>query len=302
MRYLVWINVCMACCAVASAQTAAVTVPASRDTSAQWPGIANTSEFQGAKTVTDLKAVQDVALRGVAHLAKDAHAEAVLEKAAKPFAVVGDALSAYEVGEAYARGETGVAATKATRLAIDKAMQYGCSTTGPMAVPCEATYAAATMAGDVANEHWKINDKINKHVYEPLYDAYRSAVYPELDPEKPEFWEAAQKKHDDAMAARRQQAHERFASTTSSYQAEQARIDSELAARSVPSSGSSPASDDGAFDDFLGTLANQYLQQQQLQSVPARAESPASSAATPGGCHPGHDEGMHPGGCHEGAR
>lgn len=289
---------CLAICAGTGAQTSPVTVPPSKDAPAQWSGIANTSEFQAVKTVTDYKNIQDVTLRGVTHLAKDPIAGEVLEKAAKPFNVVGDALDIYDVGETYARGETGEAASKATRIAVDKAVQVGCASTGPMAFPCEATYAAVTTAGDIANEHWQINDKVNKHVYEPIYDAYQSVVHPELDPEKPEFWEAAKQKHEDSMAARRQEARDRFERTSSANQAEQLRINSEFAAQSASSSSTAQAPDNSAFADMLGTLTNEYIQQQQLQSVAAPAESPTSTpASSSGGCHPGHNEQWHPSGC-----
>src|SRR6187401_916022 len=102
---------CLAVCAAAGAQTATVTVPPSRNAPEQWQGIANTGEFQAVKTVTDFKNIQDIVLRGVTRIAKDPLAEEVLDKAAKPFSVVGDAFAVYEAGETYKRGEEGKALT-----------------------------------------------------------------------------------------------------------------------------------------------------------------------------------------------
>jgi len=290
---------CLAVCAAAGAQTATVTVPPSRNAPEQWQGIANTGEFQAVKTVTDFKNIQDIVLRGVTRIAKDPLAEEVLDKAAKPFSVVGDAFAVYEAGETYKRGEEGKALTMATRVAIDKGVEIFCASQRPLDLACEATYAAATMIGDAANEHWKLNDKINKYAYEPLYDAYQSFVHPELDPKKPEFWELARQKHEDAMAARRLEAHERFDRTSSANQTEQLRINSEFAAQDAPPPSPAQNTDNNEFADFLGTLTNEYAQQQQLQSVPAQSESPSSSPSASGDCHPNHDEQRHPGGCHK---
>ncbi len=282
------------------AQTAPVAVPPSRTEPEAWQGITSTSEFEAAETINGYKGYQDMALRGAARAGKDKAAEEVLEKVGKPFQVLDKGMSIYQVGEDVIRGDTAAALEHGTEFVIDRGVESLCAGAGPGALPCEVSYEAGKLVGDQLNKHFDARNKINKHIYEPLYDKYQRTFHPENHPEEPEFWERIEREHQERKQRQRDDGRQRFEQTVElnrQAREEQERLDAQ-AALSTADSTQDNNSAMSAFTDLLGAAANEYVRQEQLRSLAPVSRAPAS-APTANGCHSGHDESAHPGGCHE---